>query len=65
MEKDLKIDKSQVVISIRNLKKSFGDVTVLNEIDIDVFKGENLVVLGKIRNRQICFNKNYCRAFKT
>jgi len=47
MEKDLKIDKSQVVISIRDLKKSFGEVTVLNGVDVDVFKGENLVVLGK------------------
>jgi phospholipid/cholesterol/gamma-HCH transport system ATP-binding protein len=47
MEKDIKIDERQVVISIRNLKKSFGEVMVLNGVDIDVFKGENLVVLGR------------------
>ncbi len=47
MEKNIKIDESQVVISIRNLKKSFGEVMVLNGVDIDVFKGENLVVLGR------------------
>jgi phospholipid/cholesterol/gamma-HCH transport system ATP-binding protein len=47
MEKDLKIDKSKAVISIRDLKKSFGNVTVLNGVNVDVFKGENLVVLGK------------------
>ncbi|HYJ64920.1 MAG TPA: ATP-binding cassette domain-containing protein [Parafilimonas sp.] len=47
MVENIKIDKSKVVISIRNLKKSFGDVVVLNGVDIDVFKGENVVVLGR------------------
>ena len=35
------------VISIRGLKKSFKDHEVLKGIDLDVYKGENLVVLGK------------------
>lgn len=35
------------VISIRNLQKSFGDYHVLRGVDLDLFKGENLVVLGK------------------
>ncbi|MEP6512682.1 MAG: ATP-binding cassette domain-containing protein [Parafilimonas sp.] len=47
MKKNRKIDKNEIVISIRNLKKSFGDRTVLWAIDIDVFKGENLAVLGR------------------
>ncbi len=47
MEKDIRNDTREAVISIRDLKKSFGDVTVLDGIDIDVFKGENLVVLGR------------------
>lgn len=35
-----------VMISIRNLKKSFGDLHVLKSIDLDVRRGEKVVVLG-------------------
>src|SRR5690606_32157851 len=35
------------VIEIRNLKKSFGDNHVLKDVDLDLYKGENVVVLGK------------------
>ena len=35
------------VISIRGLYKSFGENHVLQGIDLDVFKGENVVVLGR------------------
>mgnify|MGYP000300614430 CR=1 FL=1 len=38
---------SEAVISIRGLYKSFGDLHVLKGIDLDVFKGENVVVLGR------------------
>ena len=41
------IDRSNAVISIRGLYKSFGDNQVLQGIDLDVFKGENVVVLGR------------------
>lgn len=34
-------------MSIRNLKKSFGGREVLSDISMDLFRGENLVVLGK------------------
>lgn len=37
----------EAVIEIRGLKKSFGDLHVLQGVDLDLFKGENLVVLGK------------------
>lgn len=37
----------EVVVAIRNLKKSFGTREVLSGINMDLFKGENLVVLGK------------------
>lgn len=37
----------EAVISIRNLQKSFGDFHVLKGVDLDLYKGENLVVLGK------------------
>lgn len=35
------------VVEIRGLKKSFGDLDVLKGVDLDLYKGENLVVLGK------------------
>jgi phospholipid/cholesterol/gamma-HCH transport system ATP-binding protein len=35
------------VIELKNLRKSFGDFDVLNGIDLKLFKGENLAVLGK------------------
>ncbi len=35
-----------VIISIRDLKKSFGDVEVLKDISLDIHKGEVVVVLG-------------------
>jgi phospholipid/cholesterol/gamma-HCH transport system ATP-binding protein len=41
------INKEEVVISIRGLYKSFGELQVLRGIDLDVYKGENVAVLGK------------------
>lgn len=41
------IDRSQRVITIQGLYKSFGDLKVLQGIDMEVFKGENVVVLGR------------------
>jgi phospholipid/cholesterol/gamma-HCH transport system ATP-binding protein len=41
------IDKSKVVIDIKNLEKSFGDYEVLRGIDLQVYQGENVVVLGR------------------
>jgi len=35
------------VITLRNLKKSFGIKEVLSDLCMDLYKGENLVVLGK------------------
>jgi phospholipid/cholesterol/gamma-HCH transport system ATP-binding protein len=35
------------VVEIRGLEKSFGDLDVLMGVDLDLYKGENLVVLGK------------------
>ncbi|MFY9153365.1 MAG: ATP-binding cassette domain-containing protein, partial [Prolixibacteraceae bacterium] len=37
----------QQVIEIANLKKSFGSQQVLEDVSLNLFKGENLVVLGK------------------
>lgn len=35
------------VISIENVYKSFGPKNILNGVDLELFKGENLVVLGR------------------
>lgn len=35
------------VVEIRGLMKSFGDLDVLKGVDLDLYKSENLVVLGK------------------
>lgn len=48
MQKVLKdIDRNNAVISIRGLQKSFGDMSILRGVDLDVYQGENLVVLGR------------------
>lgn len=41
------IDTGKVDISIEGLHKSFGNLHVLQGITIDIYKGENLVVLGR------------------
>lgn len=41
------IDYNTRVISIRGVSKSFGDLHVLRGVDLDLYKGENLVVLGR------------------
>lgn len=38
---------AETVIEIRHLKKSFGNKEVLSDINMDLYRGENLVVLGK------------------
>jgi phospholipid/cholesterol/gamma-HCH transport system ATP-binding protein len=50
MEKQKKvhiINTDESVISIKGLYKSFDDLEVLKGIDFDLFKGENVAVLGK------------------
>ena len=41
------IDYKDAVITTRGLEKSFGDFEVLRGIDMDLYQGENLVVLGR------------------
>lgn len=40
------IDTKETVISINGVHKSFGDLHVLRGVDLEVHKGENVVVLG-------------------
>lgn len=44
---NIAINQQQPVISIKDLKKSFGTLNVLNGINLDVAKGENLAILGR------------------
>ncbi len=37
----------EAVVSIRHLKKTFGSKEVLKDLSYDLYKGENLIVLGK------------------
>ena len=41
------INRDESVISITKLYKSFGDLQVLKGIDFNLFKGENVAILGK------------------
>jgi phospholipid/cholesterol/gamma-HCH transport system ATP-binding protein len=42
-----KTESSEKVIEIKNLRKEFGTQEVLKSVSLHLFKGENLVVLGK------------------
>jgi phospholipid/cholesterol/gamma-HCH transport system ATP-binding protein len=41
------IDHKNAVISVKGLEKSFGDYEVLRGVDLELYQGENLVVLGR------------------
>ena len=47
MGKQNSITNHETVISIRGLYKSFGELDILKDINLEVFKGENMVVLGR------------------
>ena len=40
-------EKGEAVVGIRQLRKSFGEQQVLKNVSLELYKGENLVVLGK------------------
>ena len=40
------MDKNKVVLSIKGLKKSFGDLQVLKHVDLDVHEGEVISIIG-------------------
>ena len=40
-------DQKEAIIEIRDLRKSFGDNHVLNGFNMTLYKGENLVIMGK------------------
>lgn len=47
MSLSINIGPDNLVIRIRDLYKSFGELKVLNGVDLDVFNQENFVVLGR------------------
>lgn len=46
-KEQVKVDKSKTGIRVTDLHKSFGDQVVLAGMDLEVFQGENVVVLGR------------------
>ena len=52
---------SQNVIEIENLRKGFGQMQVLNDVTMQLRKGENLVVLGKSGTGKSVLIKNIVR----
>ncbi|MBC7567499.1 MAG: ATP-binding cassette domain-containing protein [Pedobacter sp.] len=47
MKEKAKTISTEKVIEIKGLVKAFGNYEVLKGVDLDLYKGENLVVLGK------------------
>lgn len=43
----MKAQGKELIIDINHLKKSFGEQEVLKDVSLQLFKGENLVVLGR------------------
>jgi phospholipid/cholesterol/gamma-HCH transport system ATP-binding protein len=46
-EENKKLDKNEVVVDIDHISKSFGTKEVLKDINLQLKRGENVVVLGK------------------
>jgi phospholipid/cholesterol/gamma-HCH transport system ATP-binding protein len=46
-KEDVPEKRIEKVVEIKNLKKNFGTQEVLKEVSLDLFKNENLVILGK------------------
>jgi phospholipid/cholesterol/gamma-HCH transport system ATP-binding protein len=44
---DKEVRSNEKVVEIRNLRKSFGDLKVLTDFNLDLFDRENLVILGR------------------
>ncbi|HKZ36202.1 MAG TPA: ATP-binding cassette domain-containing protein, partial [Chryseolinea sp.] len=44
---DIDTHSKEKVVEIRHLKKSFGDLKVLTDFNLDLFGRENLVILGR------------------
>ena len=47
-----KSPEAEPIIRVEGLKKSFGDRTILEQINLEVHRGEILVVMGGLRERK-------------
>ena len=61
---DKNIDHNGLMISVRDLYKSFGDNHVLRGIDLDVFEKENVAVLGRSGTGKSVLIKIICGLLK-
>ncbi len=50
---------TETLISIENLHKYFGKNEVLKGIDLDIYKGEVVVIIGTFWIREVNFSKNH------
>lgn len=46
-KKKVNINRDNAVIHVDNVSKSFGDLHILRDVNLELFNGENLVVLGR------------------
>ncbi|MFX0140463.1 MAG: ABC transporter ATP-binding protein, partial [Candidatus Hodarchaeota archaeon] len=46
MIKEERVDKSEIVLKIENLTKRFGDLTAVNNINLEVHRGETIGLVG-------------------
>lgn len=46
-KENIQIDNQETVISIKDLRKSFGSLNVLNGVNLEVKRGENVAILGR------------------
>lgn len=46
-KENIQIDNQETVISIKDLRKSFGPLNVLNGVNLEVKRGENVAILGR------------------
>ena len=39
-------EQKEVIISLKNVKKTFGDRTVIDDVSFDIYRGETFVIMG-------------------
>ena len=54
MSANQKLSDQEVIIQVKDLKKTFGDNQVLNGITTDIRKGEVVVVIGPSGSGKSC-----------